>query len=130
MSQWTAEDVARHNAKLGAKMPAHVPARAAKYHNTKTTVDGIVFDSAKEAKRYYFLKMRQLAGEIYGLERQVSYDLIVNGMLICRYVCDARYIENQQVVVEDVKGGNMKTPVYRLKKKLMQALYQITILET
>ena len=47
-----------------------------KYHNNKVTVDGIVFDSKREAKRYTQLKERLDAGEISNLDRQVKYILI------------------------------------------------------
>jgi len=50
---------------------------------------------------------------------------------ICRYVADFGYIENGAVVIEDVKSKITKgLPVYRLKKKLMKALYGIDIRET
>lgn len=47
-----------------------------KYHATKTVVDGITFDSKKEAKRYAELKLLERAGAIRDLRRQVRYELI------------------------------------------------------
>jgi len=42
--------------------------RFSKYRNKKTEVDGIVFDSQKEASRYLDLKMLEVLGEIKNLE--------------------------------------------------------------
>ena len=107
--------------------------KAPKYQNRKTTVDGITFDSAKEARRYGELKLLERAGQITGLEIQPSFRIVVNNCLICTYKADFRYTTDTPhvrglVVVEDVKG--MKTPVYRLKKKLMLAIHGVEIFET
>lgn len=100
-----------------------------KYGNRKTVVDGITFDSQAEARRWSLLKLLQKGGQIKKLERQVKYLLAVEGVKIADYVADFRYIDikRQAEVVEDVKG--VKTPVYRLKKKLMKAIYGIDIAE-
>ena len=47
-----------------------------KYHAVKTQVDGIIFDSMKEAVRWQELKLLEKAGKIANLERQVPYELI------------------------------------------------------
>jgi Xaa-Pro aminopeptidase len=103
-------------------------AKRSKYGNRKTVVDGITFDSIRESKRFGELSLMQEAGLISGLELQQSFDLIVNGMKICRYVADFVYTEKTRRIVEDVKG--VKTPSYTLKKKLMLACHGITIRET
>lgn len=92
-----------------------------KYRAVKTEVDGITFDSKREAARYMELMLLQKAGEISRLELQPKYDCVVNGHKICTYRADFRYFDASNSIVEDVKG--MKTPVYRLKKKLVEALY-------
>jgi hypothetical protein len=102
--------------------------RRSKYGNKKTVVDGIKFDSMAEATRYSVLKILQASGLISSLRLQVPYAITVNGRKICRYVADFVYIEDGKEVVEDVKG--MKTPVYNLKKKLMEAVFGVVILET
>ena len=102
--------------------------KKSKYGNKKTEVEGIKFDSQKEAKRYQDLKIQQFAGEISDLKLQVRFDLIVNGQKVAVYVADFQYFKDGKEVVEDVKG--MKTAIYRLKKKLMKAVYGIEILET
>ena len=95
--------------------------RRRKYSNVKVEIDGFTFDSKKEAKRYGELKLLVLAGEIHQLELQPEYECIVNGEKVCSYKADFRYFTKEGRVVEDVKG--MKTRVYRLKKKLVEALY-------
>ena len=101
-----------------------------KYGAKRTEVDGVVFDSRGEARRYRDLTLAQAAGVIAGLELQVKYPLVVNGVKIADYVADFRYQENGQTVVEDFKSPATITPVYRLKRKLMKALHDIDILET
>lgn len=98
-----------------------------KYGNRKVTVDGVTWDSQREYKRWLSLWQRQKLGLIRELRRQVTFRLIVNGMLVCRYVADFTYVESGKRVVEDAKG--FRTPEYKLKSKLMQACYGITIRE-
>ena len=102
-----------------------------KYRNIPTERDGITFASKKEATHYQQLKLRQYAGEIGEIDLQPRYPLIVNGMLIGTYIADFRYPElpSGRVCVIDVKSAATRTPVYRLKKKLVHALYNVTIIE-
>jgi hypothetical protein len=100
----------------------------AKYHNKKTVIDGITFDSKKEAARYVELKLLQQAGEIQDLLLQPSFELIVQGgKVVGRYFADFKYRTGNKVIVEDVKG--VKTDVYRLKKKIVEAVHHIQIVE-
>jgi len=92
-----------------------------KYRAVKTEVDGIIFDSKKEAARYKELILLKKSGVISHLELQPTYDCVVSGKKICRYRADFRYFDKKGCVIEDVKG--YKTPVYKLKKKLVEALY-------
>ena len=101
-----------------------------KYRAKKTVVDGITFDSRKEEKRYEVLRDSPLIGS---LELQPKYDLLVtdpngNTVKVGYYKADFRYIEDGNWIVEDVKG--VKTPIYRLKKKMVEATYGIEIKET
>lgn len=99
---------------------------ANKYRNKKTELDGIVFDSALEAKKWQELKLLERAGEITGLQRQVKYDLCVNATKICSYVADFVYTTRDGVfVVYDSKG--MILPEFRLKAKLFKAIYGFDI---
>lgn len=114
--------------------------RGNKYHAVKTTIDGITFDSKKEARRWDLLKLAEQVGEITRLRRQVRYSLDVSGVHICDYVSDFEYCCKDGLVgncirwtkvVEDVKSeATRKLPLYRLKKALMLACYQITIRES
>lgn len=95
-------------------------------------IDGMTFDSRKEGRRYEKLALRLKAGEIGNLEFQVAYDMIVNGQLVTRYVADFRYllVATGEMVVEDVKSKATRiNRVYRIKKKLMKAIYNIEIKE-
>lgn len=116
-----------------------------KYKAVKTTIDGITFDSKREAKRYTELKILEKAGHITHLELQPEYQITINGAKICKYKADFRYFtvraeskersfnskgewqtptltgDKEGQIVEDVKG--FKTPIYRLKKKLVEASY-------
>lgn len=98
-----------------------------KYRNQPQVVDGIKFASKLEAKRYGELLLLEKAGKILGVNCQVRFPLIVMGHLVATYVADFTYLEGNTEVVEDCKG--VKTPVYKLKRKLMKALYQIDIIE-
>lgn len=101
-----------------------------KFHAVKVVLaDGTVIDSKKEARRLSELRVMERAGEIGDLVLQPSHELIVGGKLICRYKADFSYriLAGKlagTVVIEDVKGGRAtRTPSYRIKKKLFEALY-------
>jgi len=99
-----------------------------KYGAIKTEIDGIKFDSKKEAERYGKLKMLKLAGEIIEFELQPRFDIKINGNFCGFYKADFRITwKSGNVTIEDVKG--MKTPVYNLKKKIIEAMYGIVIIE-
>lgn len=105
-----------------------------KYHAKKTTVNGITFDSRREAHRYLVLKSMEEDGAIKDLRRQVRYELVPafdvdgNHYRPMFYVADFVYVEDGKEVVEDVKG--MATDVYRLKSKLFARRYGKVIKET
>ena len=122
-----------------------------KYHSVRTVVNGIVFDSKKEARRYYELLCLERSKAICELQRQVKYILIPaqyeecdevykkgkmkgqkkRGRLIereCSYIADFVYIENGVTIVEDCKG--IRTEAYKIKKKLMLYIHGIRLKET
>ena len=110
-----------------------------KFGNRKTTIDGIEFASAKEARRYMELKLLQRGGEIRDLQVQPRFELMPSfkrGEETHRkieYVADFSYTtKGDENVVEDVKSAITKThPVYRLKKKLLLFKHKdFTFLET
>lgn len=89
------------------------------------THGGIVFASKAEMKRWLDLRNLERAGVIKGLQRQVSFTLSHNGVLLCKYVADFVYTENGKPIVEDVKG--FVPPIFKLKAKLMKAFHGIEI---
>jgi hypothetical protein len=107
-----------------------------KYNTTRVEVigiDGVTRKlSKKESTRFYVLKMLLQTGKISDLRQQVRYVLLTSeikgrqGELA--YIADFVYMRNGVEVVEDTKG--MKTQIYLRKKRLMQKLHGITILET
>lgn len=102
-----------------------------KYRNQKVEVDGIKFDSKREANRYYELKLYQRTKQISDLQLQVPFVLIDKskwGRAI-KYVADFTYIQDGKLVVEDVKSPISITPVYKLKKRLLAERYGIEIKE-
>ena len=116
-----------------------------KYRNVKTTLDGISFDSRKEANRYAELRILEKAGLIQNLQMQVKYVFIPEqretdtlgarggvhkGRLIekeCAYIADFVYEEDGKTVVEDTKG--FRTKDYIIKRKLMLKVHGIRIKE-
>jgi hypothetical protein len=105
-----------------------------KYRNIKTEVDGIVFDSKKEANRYGELKLLLRVGEIRDLKLQVKYRLITEPFKMS-YTADFVFEELQrngkwERVVEDVKSAGTRTREYLRKKRLMKSIHGIEIRET
>jgi hypothetical protein len=101
-----------------------------KYNAVKTVVDGITFDSKREATRYQELKLLQRSGVIMALELQPVFQLFVKtGKSVGKYKADFKYFDlaRKQWIVEDSKG--FRTPVYRLKKKIVEEVYKIRISE-
>ena len=116
-----------------------------KYNATKTVIDGEVFDSRKEARRYQELLVLLNTGAIFDLQRQVKFVLIPAqrepdiigpkggrkpGKVIEReisYIADFMYSKNGKIVVEDVKG--IRTKEYILKRKMLLYFYGIRIEE-
>ena len=125
-------DANRARAMLGIESkPAETATkkRRSKYNAQPETVDGQRFASRREANRYCVLRALLQAGAIRDLHCQVPFVLSVNGQKICRYIADFVYIltETGETVTEDAKG--MRTPVYKLKKRLMLAIHGIVIKE-
>lgn len=100
---------------------------ASKYHAVKTEVDGITFDSKKEAEHYAGLKTLEKAGIINNLVLQPRF--LLQEPFMCdgkkerkiEYVADFQYEQDGKIIVEDVKGE--KTQVYKLKRKLFLYRY-------
>ena len=98
------------------------------------TVDGIVFDSKAEMKRYNELKLMERNGDIRDLRLQPQFDCVVNGIKVCFYKADFWYWDCRKpegIIVEDVKGCRKGAAysMFRLKAKLVEALHGIEITE-
>lgn len=95
-----------------------------KFNNIPTNVDGIRFSSKKEARYYQDLLLARRSGDLLYFLRQVPFHL-PGGI---KYIVDfAEFWKGQPVRYVDVKG--FKTPIYRLKKKQVEALFPVQILE-
>lgn len=95
-----------------------------KFRAKRCEVDDIKFSSKKECKRYLELKILQQKGDILFFLLQVPFRL-PGGV---KYICDFLvFWADGNVTIEDVKG--VKTPLYILKKKQVEELYQVTIQE-
>lgn len=103
--------------------------RQNKYNAKKVKLDNITFASMHEAARYQELMLMQRAGQIQDLKLQVPFLIVVNGKKICKYLADFQYtdVTSGKVVTEDAKG--YRNRLYVLKKKLVEALYAIEIVE-
>ena len=98
------------------------------------TVDGIVFDSRREAERYGELKLRERAGLIGHLEIHPYWDVMLRGRKFCRYTADFSYrdiLAEGALVVEDVKsrGGTSRDAAYRLRKKAAELAFGFKVTE-
>lgn len=88
------------------------------------------FPSQAELRRYRSLQLEQRAGVISGLQLQPSYPVVINGQKVCEYRADFKYVRGEQPVIEDCKGtmnDKYHDPVFKLKKKLIEAIYGIEI---
>ena len=121
--------------------------RKQKYNASKTTIDGIIFDSRKEAKRYLFLKDLERSGDISNLHRQVTYELLpaVTEQVIIHlktklksairtlqrsitYRADFVYCRDGKVITEDVKASPKMIPAdFKIKEKLFFYKYKYRI---
>ena len=114
-------------------LPVLEQVKANKYRNIKTAGS----DSKKESKRLQELRLLQAAGAITALMPQVQYTLVPatrtedgKAVRAATYTCDAQYLEEGKLIVEDVKSPpTRKLPRYVLAKKLMLQLYGVEIRE-
>lgn len=95
------------------------------------TVDGIVFDSKKEAARYAELRLLVRAGQISELEAQVPCNVRIAGRHFCTFTCDFVYRERDgKLVYEEVKSsGTAKDAAYRLRRKAAELYHGIEVTE-
>lgn len=107
-----------------------------KYHNKKVTVDGLTFDSIKEANRWQELKLMERAGKITGLSRQLWIEIVPKTKLhrARHYVADFVYFDKEQgkTIYEDVKGykKGLAYQMFTLKRDILYWRHGIEIKET
>lgn len=98
--------------------------KKSKYKAQKTSIDGHVFDSKKEAEYYCELKNRLRADDIKGFCLQPIF-ILADGL---RYRPDFIIFNNDNSTeVIDVKGT--KTKEYIAKKKMFEDKYHLKIIE-
>lgn len=130
--RWTEEQLqeylARKNKKQTNATLDKAPVRKNKYNNQKTIVDGIEFDSKKEADYYIYLKLLKKAGEIRDIGLQQRFVLQPgfekNGVKYqpITYIADFVITNNDGTTeVVDVKG--VETQVFKIKQKLFEYMY-------
>lgn len=136
---WTEEDVIKHNQKVNRmtdlskvklddflyKTTSNTTNnKKSKYNANKVEIDGIKFDSQKEADYYSELKLRLAAKDIKGFCRQPEFILAPN----LRYKADFIVFNNDGTSeIIDVKG--MQTQVYKDKKKVFEDKFNLKIVE-
>lgn len=96
-----------------------------KFRNQPVRTAEGYFASKKEHRDWCNLKLREQAGEITLLQRQVRFKLVHNAIHLTDYIADAVFFENGKRIVFDSKG--FETPEFKLKKKLMKALLNIDV---
>ena len=101
--------------------------RRGKYGAIRTKLDGFSFDSRAEARRYSELKLMQMAGAISGLSVHPVYVLqdpfklagkTIRGIA---YEADFEYLDDSDLIAEDVKG--IQTEVFKIKRKMFLKKY-------
>lgn len=88
------------------------------------------FPSKAELRRFRVLQLEQRAESISSLELQPSFKIVLNGHKITTYRADFKYTRNGKVIFEDVKPTQNEKyldPLFKLKKKLVEAIYGIEI---
>lgn len=99
-----------------------------KYGNRPVIVDGIRFDSKREAAYYGELKMREKAGEVSEVELQRRFALVGgDGILITTYVADFYFFDHiaDRFRCIDVKG--YVTREFTIKRRLMKSFLGIEV---
>lgn len=114
------------------------PKKPSKYRNRKTVLDGITFDSKREAQRYAELQALASRNLIEDLRHQVPFELAPGVKFsgesrrkpALRYVADFAYRLDGRLVVEDVKSKvTAGAAAYRIKRHLMLSVYGIEVKE-
>ncbi|WP_417573589.1 DUF1064 domain-containing protein [Phascolarctobacterium faecium] len=120
--------MSRVRADSAMKLDVPKTAPVSKYHNKTTEVDGILFDSQKEADYYANLKWLQCTGAVKSIELQPefvlqpAYEVAGKKIRPIIYRADFKVTEaDGHIYYVDTKG--MRTQVYLLKKKMLLYKY-------
>lgn len=115
---------------LGLLPVEDAPAKANKYKAIRKQVDGITFDSSKEADAYVKLRALEAAGAISKLECQPRFILQEkfrdSGGVMIRAVtfrADFSYFEDGKRVVVDVKSKATRTEAFSIRWRLFVKLH-------
>ena len=103
-----------------------------KYKAVRTLVDGVLFDSKKEAAHYQNLRAMERCGVISGLECHKRYTLEVKGTKICDFEPDFVFMyAGGEKSAHDVKGLRKGSAyqLFRIKARLFEALYGVRVIE-
>lgn len=121
------------------QIPAGRASKRSKHGAVKTTLGYERFDSKLEASCWLALKLRETAGEIRNLRRQVKFSLFMNfgehyGIYTADFVYEQtpRYdkLDRWTLVVADTKSPHTrKLPAWQKVKKLMRNCHSIDVLE-
>jgi hypothetical protein len=99
--------------------------KPSKYHAQRVEIDNIKFSSKKEGRRYQELKVLQHAKEVKFFLRQVPFYLPGKTKYLLDFMV---FWKKGDVTFEDTKG--FRTQVYKIKKRMVEELYPIKIIET
>lgn len=138
---WTEEEYSAFLSDRGkAKQEAAMP-KPSKYRNVKIVIDGETFDSKREANCWAQLKMRERAGEIQNLQRQVTFVLccpdwthmssgpVEQCPTVAVYIADFVYEVHGEKLRHVVDAKGVRTQIYKLKKKWLELQSGIVIEE-
>lgn len=96
--------------------------KISKYGARKKEYNGFIYASAFEAKYAAELDWRKRAGDVKDWNRQVTFNLTVNKILICKYIIDFVILHNDNSK-EYIETKGFETRDWKIKRKLFKALY-------
>jgi hypothetical protein len=121
--RFTEQEIAEMMARRGKPYPVQPP-KPSKYHAVLCEADGIKFSSKKERRRYLELVTLQHAGAVSYFLRQVPFDLPGGTKYRLDFLV---FWQDGKVTHEDTKG--VRTAMFILKKKQVESIYPVKILE-
>lgn len=106
--------------------------RRNKFNAIRTIVGEHSFHSKREAEAWKYLKIRETAGEIRDLKRQVPFKLAAFGkngeaIYVCTYLADFQYFDVKRAAVVTADSKGVRTALFNLKAKMMKANHGIEV---